>query len=270
MASEESVGTGGRSTEPVGTWFDPEDYGGLDDTAPSATVIVDLLRDMVAPASVVDVGCGPGVFAAEWIRRGVHDVVGMDGAPVAGVYRAPASTFRVVDLSEPVDEGRRFDLATCLEVAEHLPPESEGTLVASLVDLAPVVAFSAAPPGQGGHGHVNERWPAHWANLFAAHGYHQVDVVRGLLVDREDVAWYYRTNLVVFADADHVGRILDWADAAAVPDPHQLAFQRGIRSGLVERGWRELVGAVVRKARRRVGTTRAGGAIRRLRPDSSR
>jgi len=117
---------------------------------------------------------------------------------------------------------------------------------------------------------VNERWPAHWANLFAVHGYQQVDVVRGLLVDREDVAWYYRTNLVVFAGPDHVGRILDWADAAGVPDPHQVAFQRGVRSGLVERGWAELVGAVVRKARRRVGTTRPGGAIRRLLPGPPR
>ena len=258
MASEEPDGAGAG---PSGTWFEPEDYGGLDDTAPSASVVVGLLREMVAPASVVDIGCGPGVFVAEWVRQGVHDVVGLDGAPVAGVYLGPPTTFRVVDLALPVAEGRRFDLATCLEVAEHLPPEAEGTLVASLVNLAPVVAFSAAPPGQGGHGHVNERWLLHWARLFAIHGYQQVDAVRGLLVGREEVAWYYRTNLMVFAEPNRLGSILEWADRSDVPDPHQVAFQKGIRSGLVERGWSELVGALFRKLCRRVGTSRLGGAI---------
>ena len=269
MASQETTGAGSHSEDRAGTWFDPEDYGGFDDTAPSAAVIVDLLKQLVEPVSVVDVGCGPGVFVAEWIRRGIHDVVGMDGAPVAGLYRGPPSSFRAVDLAEPVSEGRRFDLATCLEVAEHLPPESEGVLVASLVGLAPVVAFSAAPPGQGGHGHVNERWSLHWSYLFAAHGYQQVDLLRGPLVEREEVAWYYRANLVVFAASDHAKSLLEWADSAAVPDPHQVAFQRGIRSGLVERGWLELVGAVLRKARRRVGVTRVGEALRRL-PGASR
>jgi len=270
VVSEEPNGGGAGPVERAATWFDPQDYGGLDDTASSAAVVVEILRDMVAPSSVVDVGCGPGVFVAEWIRQGVHDVTGMDGSPVADVYRGPPTTFRIVDLTLPVGAERRFDLATCFEVAEHLPRESEGVLVSSLVDLAPVVAFSAAPPGQGGHGHVNERWPLHWAGLFAAHGYQQVDAVRGLLVDREEVAWYYRTNLVVFADRHHLGGVLEWADRAEVPDPHQVAFQRGIRSGLVEREWSELVRAVVRKARRRVGTSRLGGVVRRVLPGAGR
>jgi len=270
MVSKEPVDIGDHSAERADTWFAPEDYGGLDDTAPSAAVVVNLLNEMVTPSSVVDVGCGPGVFVAEWLRRGIKDVVGMDGAPVADVYRAPPGTFRVVDLTVPVDVGRRFDLATCLEVAEHLPAVSERVLVASLVEMAPVVAFSAAPPGQGGHGHINERWPLHWARLFAEHGYQQIDVARGLLLGAEDVAWYYRTNLMVFADPDHACTILEWADVACVPDPHQLAFQQGIRSGLMERSWRELIGAILRKTRRRLGTTKLGRAIRRLPPGAER
>jgi len=260
--SENRVGRGACSD----TWFDPVDYGGLDDTVPSATVIVELLDQAIGPSSVVDVGCGPGIFVAEWIRHGVDDVWGLDGAPAAAVYQAPSSTFRVVDLSQGIETDRRFDLAICLEVAEHLSSEHEELLVSSLVNLAPVVAFSAAPPGQGGVGHVNERWPAHWERLFAAHGYRSLDVIRGRLLETDDVAWYYRTNLFIYAREESVKSILAWADSAGVPDPYMTSFQSGVRVGLVQRGWRDLAGALIRKVRRRAGTTRLGGALRRVVP----
>lgn len=266
IVSGEPLDKGQEWAESPGTWFDPEDYGGLDDTYPSAKAIVELLIQVVGPSSVVDVGCGPGIFVAEWLRRGLDDVVGMDGPPVSAVYRAPASSFRVVDLAQPVESDRRFDLATCLEVAEHLLPADERVLVSSLVSLAPIVAFSAAPPGQGGLGHVNEQWPLHWSRLFAEHRYQQVDVIRGQLVDSEDVDWYYRTNLVVFAADDQVVQILERADCLEIPDAYQLAFQSGIRSGLTERSWSELVKAMVWKIRRRLGTTRLGAAVRRCLP----
>ena len=68
-ASEAESGDGswGRAAS---TWFEPETYGGLDDSAPSAAVIVRLVDEILSPSSVVDVGCGPGIFLAEWIRLG--------------------------------------------------------------------------------------------------------------------------------------------------------------------------------------------------------
>ena len=262
-AAESGYGSGGTGAS---TWFEPKTYGGLDDAAPSAAVIVRLVDEILSPSSVVDVGCGPGIFLAEWIRRGVADVLGMDGEPVLAVYRPPAASFRVTDLSTPVRLNRRFEVAFCLEVAEHLEPTDAETLVATLTDLAPVIIFSAAPPGQGGAGHVNERWPSHWQRLFTAHGYRALDVLRGRLVGVEEVAYYYRTNLFLFADDASVATVMEWADANDVADPYMTSFQTGIRTGLVERSWRELLVAVVRKARRRVGTTRWGGVLRRTPP----
>jgi hypothetical protein len=59
------------------------------------------------------------------------------------------------DIATPLPEHLvgRFDLAVCLEVAEHLPPERAESFIRELCDLAPVVLFSAAIPGQGGTGH---------------------------------------------------------------------------------------------------------------------
>ena len=228
--------------------------------------IVGLVDEILSPSSVVDVGCDPGIFLAEWIRRGVADVLGLDGEPVSAVYRPPPASFRVTDLSKPVRLNRRFEVAFCLEVAEHLAPKDAETLVATLTNLAPVVIFSAAPPGQGGAGHVNERWPSHWQRLFAARGYRALDVLRGRMVGEEQVAHYYRTNLFLFADDASVDAVMEWADANDVADPYMTAFQTGIRIGLVERSWRELLVAVVRKTRRRVGTSRWGGVLRRVLP----
>jgi hypothetical protein len=81
-------------------------------------------------------------------------------------------TIRPFDLTAPEPwDGERYDLAVSLEVAEHLPPALGDELVATCVKSAPHVLFSAAPPGQGGQGHVNEQPKAYWIERFARHGY---------------------------------------------------------------------------------------------------
>jgi hypothetical protein len=91
-----------------------------------------------------------------------------------------------------------------LEVAEHLPAECAGALVDSLCRLAPVVAFSAAIPFQGGVHHVNERWPEYWAALFEARGFVVIDCLRRDLWQDERVEWWYAQNLLLYARSEHV------------------------------------------------------------------
>ena len=64
---------------------------------------------------------------------------------------------------------------------------------------ADVVLFSAAIPHQGGHHHVNERFPEYWRDLFGAEGYAAVDLLRPRLWDDEAVLPWLRQNLLVFA-----------------------------------------------------------------------
>ena len=105
-------------------------------------------------------------------------LLGLDQQKHADKLTVAASQFRVADLNRPVDTSEKFDLVVCIEVAEHLDKAAAAPLVRTLTRTAPVVLFSAAPPGQGGHGHVNEQPRAYWHALFAQHGFASVDCFR--------------------------------------------------------------------------------------------
>lgn len=134
----------------------------------AATVVPEVMR-LVQPTSVVDVGCGQGVWLAEFARFGCN-VKGFDGHDGTGLDIA-VDDYEQADLSTRSVLSGRFDLAVCLEVAEHLPETRADWLVYTLCCLAPVVLFSAAVPGQGGQGHVNEQWPGYWAERFNRHAF---------------------------------------------------------------------------------------------------
>jgi SAM-dependent methyltransferase len=166
-----------------------------DGATASAEVVLPLVLGLTAPASVIDVGCGTGAWLRFILDHGVADVLGVDGG--AGDLVIPSDRFRRVDLEQPLRDDRRFDLAICLEVAEHLSPERGPSLVKDLCSLADVVLFSAAVPGQGlpdSDEHINERWQSYWASLFSEAGHATVDAIRPAIWDDHRVAWWYRQN----------------------------------------------------------------------------
>src|SRR3954447_10415133 len=165
-------------------FFDSLEAGALS----SARHMVPMLIDTLRPASVVDVGCGNGAWLSVFAEVGLSDVVGVDGDWVdASNLLIPAAHFVAHDLRERVTLDRRFDLALCLEVAEHIPNDRADTLVDSLVGLADAILFSAAVPGQGGVAHVNEQWPNYWCRLFEARGYTAADVLRARVWENPEV-----------------------------------------------------------------------------------
>jgi hypothetical protein len=95
-----------------------------------------------------------------------------------------------------------FDLAVCLEVAEHLAPQSARSLIISLTQLAPAALFSAAIPSQGGEHHVNEQWPQYWTDIFAQHDFVCYDALRPRLWSNPAVAWWYAQNMLLFVKRD--------------------------------------------------------------------
>src|ERR1700722_15751200 len=133
----------------------------------SALVIIPVLQRLVPFTSVCDVGCGAGSWLQAFADNGITDYLGLDGDYVDRASLAiPVERFRATDLAQPFVVERNFDLAVCLEVAEHLPPSRAESLIADLTKVAPLVLFSAAIPHQGGKGHVNEQWQPYWVELF--------------------------------------------------------------------------------------------------------
>jgi hypothetical protein len=72
---------------------------------------------------------------------------------------------------EKIDYGK-FDLAMSIEVAEHILPEKSEVLVDNIVNASSkYIIFTAASPGQGGEGHINERERDFWIDLFKKRGF---------------------------------------------------------------------------------------------------
>jgi SAM-dependent methyltransferase len=173
----------------------------------SAEVVVPIVLELVPVTSVCDVGCGTGIWLDEFRHHGITDIRGYDGDYVPrDLLRIPPDRFFPIDLTQPLDAGRTFDLAVSLEVAEHLPPESAASFVKGLTRLSPIVLFSAAIPNQGGTEHLNERWQDYWAEVFLAHGYRSIDAIRWRIWDNDDVELWYRQNMFLCVSEAVVGK----------------------------------------------------------------
>lgn len=171
----------------------------------SARIIVRWLLDQLPVESVADFGCAQGAWLMAWQEQGIVDVMGIDGDYVKPQHLViDPARFMAHDLTVPVDLQRRFSLVQCLEVAEHLPATAATTLIDNLTRHAPLVLFSAAPPGQGGRYHVNEQPYSYWGRLFEAQHYVLLDVVRPVLRYHSQVQPWYRYNVFLFAQQDYL------------------------------------------------------------------
>jgi SAM-dependent methyltransferase len=194
----------------------------------SAEVVVPLVIEAVGPRRVVDVGCGAGAWLATFQHLGVDEVWGIDSHEVdPRTLLVPADRFLKLDLAKPVPLGLSpefpagFDLALCLEVGEHLPPEAAGQLVDTLTELSPVVLFSAAIPRQGGIGHLNEQWPDFWADLFRRRGHVPIDYLRKRVWNR--VERWYAQNILFFVAEQTLHRYPRLRDDDAYGGPTPLS-----------------------------------------------
>ena len=152
--------------------------------------------------AVVDFGCGQGDWLLEALQQGATSVLGLETHALRRDRSLPVPTM-TFDLTKPVVLDRHFDLALCLEVGEHIGIEHADDLVASLTHAAPLVLFSAAIPGQGGVGHVNEQPPAYWSEKFRSHRYACFDFRQEIWDDPAVEPWY-AMNVLAFADTRFV------------------------------------------------------------------
>lgn len=167
----------------------------------AAAVLPIVLRHVAPVGSILDVGCGEGHWldAAEE-QLGRLDCLGLDlsggqsplGSPIE---RWDAEKHRPLPTRGVSPLG--WDVTLCLEMAEHVAPEAGDWLVRELCRVSRRVLWSAAIPGQGGDGHVNEQPPGYWAERFAAHDWRLCDPFRERLWGLGEVEPWYQQNLLL-------------------------------------------------------------------------
>ena len=174
--------------------------------------------------SVLDVGCGAGAWVKVYEDLGVPICVGIDGDYVdRSVLLMKPENFQPADITQPFDLGRQFELVQCLEVAEHVPSHFSDVLIDNLCRHGRMVLFSAAPPGQGGEDHINERPYVHWRSAFARHGFDLYDFVRPEVRGDALIEPWYRFNVLFFAHRSITASLPAAVTRFAVPDNGAIA-----------------------------------------------
>ncbi|MBL7700156.1 MAG: methyltransferase domain-containing protein [Chitinophagaceae bacterium] len=163
-----------------------------------AELIVPVLMELFNPKSVLDIGCGPGAFLKVFEDNGITDLKGIEGSWLdQSKLLIDKDRIVIADIEKGFTLQKKFDIAICLEVAEHIRESYAGQLVTALTTHSDVIIFSAAIPAQGGQNHVNEQWIGYWRDLFAARGFMMYDMIRPRIWEIKNIYWWYRQNMVV-------------------------------------------------------------------------
>lgn len=144
-----------------------------EDRQRSYKLLAKLIQEEFHPDSVVDFGCGAGWVLYYCQVSGISDIVGCEPNYNAQFVADESVSSRIIQtsLAEHLDLRRQFDLAVSLEVAEHIPSKFSHQVIENICRHSKNVLFSAAYPGQGGVGHVNEQKFEYWENHFNSYGF---------------------------------------------------------------------------------------------------
>ncbi len=166
----------------------------------AANEILPYVFKRLAVTEAIDFGCGTGSWLSAAKKLGVKKVIGVDGIRVdQEIFKLNEDEFIHHDLKKPLNLNKKFDLAICLEVVEHLPDSAASNIIEMITNHADVVLFSAAVPNQTGDHHINEQWPMYWEKLFSTKGYKPYDVLRHVFWDNPKVDWWYKQNILIYA-----------------------------------------------------------------------
>jgi SAM-dependent methyltransferase len=153
------------------------------------------------PDSVLDLGCGIGVIVHLSAKLGIpsfgFEIMLKEEEHFGLGHLFPA------DLSKPLPIFLDpFDLVTCLEVVEHIPPSGADQVVNTMVSHTKNrLVLSAATKGQGGSGHVNEQPHEYWIDKIQPrlkYSEKESDIVREIWEATKIVPGYYCRNVMIF------------------------------------------------------------------------
>ena len=125
----------------------------------------DFITEKYEIKSILDIGCGPAGMVEYANYKKIY-AIGIDGDPdlpkkdYVSLHDFTEGTFTLE---------KKFDLVYSTEFLEHVEEKYIENFM-PLFQKGKYVFISAAPPGQGGHHHVNEKPKEYWIEKFSLYG----------------------------------------------------------------------------------------------------
>lgn len=187
------------------------------------------LTAVFQPKTVLDAGCAMGVLVSEFVKQGV-EAWGLDLSDYAVTHTDPLAAGRCFQgsLAEPFPAQLpgRFDLVTCMEVVEHMPPEEGRAAIANLCAVTDTVVFCSTPDDFEDKTHVNVQEREYWAACFAENGFFDDLSIRPLFLSsyavcyRRRADWLSQVKQYERYVRETDGRLRDFRDS------HYLALEK--------------------------------------------
>ena len=183
---------------------------------------VEFAEKRIAPASILDIGCGLGAYLAVFQSRGKR-VLGVDGSDHGPFHLIPENAYIKADLTETlVSTPEIFDMGICLETLEHLPFAAGVRIVELLArQCRKAILFSVAQPRQPGYHHITLLEVGRWLEEFSKRGWH-VDCRASLSMRFLASYHWFRKNLFLLLPGP-----LGEDNARLLPSLLQIGMQTG-------------------------------------------
>lgn len=164
-----------------------------------------LITNFMHPTSVLDLGCGVGSYLEGMYLSGMRGLKGIEyNYDIAEKY-IPSYMKPFIekgDITKPLNINvKDYDIVMSVEAAEHIQPEGTEQFIANLAMARSCIVLTAAPPGQGGTGHINLRSKEFWIEAIESRGFtHYMFGVRDMLakIDSLPCPKYIKRNLMIF------------------------------------------------------------------------
>lgn len=145
--------------------------------------------------SVLDLGAGPGQYAYFFENSGVPCDC-YDGNPHTELLSN--GKCKVLDLTNKINLGKKYDCVLSLEVGEHIPVEYERVFIENIINhSSKLIIISWATIGQGGCGHVNEKPNDYIESIFKQYTWNRDTEAEKKLREAAEL-WWFKGSILVF------------------------------------------------------------------------
>ncbi|MBX6362152.1 MAG: class I SAM-dependent methyltransferase [Acidobacterium ailaaui] len=135
------------------------------------TNVAQRIVSLVAPRTVLDVGCAKGLLVRALRNCGV-DAYGIDISEAA-INSADPEAKPYLSIGNATRISGHFDVITCIEVLEHMRDLDADQAIDQMCQATDLIIFSSTPSDYAEPTHINVKQPHEWAAAFAERGFYR-------------------------------------------------------------------------------------------------